>query len=138
MKTFVREVQIRFHEADPARILYFGNVFTLAHDTFEDFIVHCGIPWDKWFKDSPYFVPIKHAECEYKAPFIPGQKYQVHTQVASISQSSFQMQYTFQQQDRIHAIVKMVHTFADLKTKKKTQVPDEIRKVLTPYLVEKK
>lgn len=135
MKTYVREVQIRFHEADPAGILYFGNILTLAHDTFEDFIVEAGIPWKTWFKDCLYFVPIKYVESDFKAPFIPGEKYQVHTQVGSITESSFQMQYTFQQGEKVHAIVKMVHTFADMKTKQKTRMPDDVRQVLNPYWV---
>jgi acyl-CoA thioester hydrolase/1,4-dihydroxy-2-naphthoyl-CoA hydrolase len=133
-KTFNRDIQIRFREADPAGILYFGNIFSLAHDSFEDFIVSAGLTWSDWFRPADYIVPIRHAESDFFAPFAPGEKYQVVTTVAAISESSFQMQYEFRSSAKLHATVKMVHTFVDTKSKKKIKVPPHIYKILNPYL----
>jgi len=136
-KTFTRPIQIRFHEADPAGIVYFANVFSIAHDTFEEFIEVAGVPWGEWFRKGPYFVPIRHAECDYLAPFRPGQKYRVQTEVARIGETSFQMKYTFQsgpkKKPQTHAIVTMVHAFVSAKTKKKIKVPARYQKALKPY-----
>ena len=141
-KTFIRKVQIRFHEADPAGIVYFANVFSLAHDTFEEFIEAAGIPWQEWFRKGPYFVPIRHAECNYLAPFRPGQKYQVHAQVSRLGTTSFQMQYTFEsittKKKQIHAVVTMVHSFVNSKTKNKMKVPVRYQKALQPFLIYEK
>lgn len=136
-KSFTRTIQIRFHEADPAGIVYFANVFSLAHDTFEEFIAEAGVPWGEWFRKGPYFVPIRHAECEYLAPFRPGQKYKIQTMVARIGETSFQMKYTFQsgagKKLITHAVVTMVHAFVSSKSKKKIKVPLRYQKALAPY-----
>ena len=138
-KSFTRNVQIRFHEADPAGIVYFANVFSLAHDTFEEFIEAAGVPWGEWFRKGPYFVPIRHAECNYLSPFRPGQKYQVKAEVARLGETSFQMRYTFTSKSKsnttTHAIVTMVHAFVSAKTKKKIKVPVKFQKVLKPYAI---
>ena len=133
-KKFIHPIQIRFHEADPAGILYFANVFTLAHSSFEEFVEHSGITWERWFKKYTHFVPIRHAECDYKIPFRPGEKYEIECVVSKISESSFQMTYTFKKDSHCHAIVKMVHTFIDKTTLTKTSIPDDVRKILKEYL----
>lgn len=135
-KSFNRDIQIRFREADPAGILYFGNIFSLAHDSFEEFIQAAGLPWADWFKSNPYLVPIRHAEADFLSPFFAGEKYQILTTIASISDSSFQVRYEFRSGSRIHARVKMVHTFVDNKAKTKVPVPENIKKILSPYLRE--
>lgn len=135
-KSFTREIQIRFREADPAGILYFGNIFSLAHDSFEEFIQSTGVAWKDWFKKGPYIVPIRHAESDFLSPFIPGEKYQIVVSVAAITESSFRMRYEFRAGARIHARVKMVHTFVDSQNKTKIQVPDSVKKLLAPYLRE--
>jgi acyl-CoA thioester hydrolase/1,4-dihydroxy-2-naphthoyl-CoA hydrolase len=135
-KTFVRTVQIRFREGDPVGIMYFANVFSLAHDTFEEFIEAAGVPWKEWFKSNKYFVPIRHTECDYKAAFRPGEKYEIVAQVAKLGESTFHMQYIFQKGKQVHAIVKMSHTFVDPKRMEKTKMPSDFRSKLAHYLSE--
>lgn len=70
-KTFHTEIQIRFREADPAGILFFGHVFALAHDCFEGFIEETGFGWKNWFNvRGEYLVPIRHTEANYLRPFL--------------------------------------------------------------------
>jgi len=135
-KTFIRTVQIRFREGDPVGIMYFGNVFSLAHDTFEDFIQAAGVPWADWFLKNKHIVPIRYAECDFKAPFRPGDSYDIHAQVEKLGESTFHMLYTFQKGKRIHAIVKMAHTFVDAKNQEKTKMPSGFRAKLAPYLAD--
>lgn len=135
-ETFQNQIQIKFHEADPAGIMYFANIFTLAHDTFELFIQKTGYTWAEWFKQNKFMIPIRHAECDYLRPFRAGDSYEVNVQVAEFSNSSFKMQYTFKQNENDHAIVHMVHTCLDGQTFKKIALPDEVKQRLTPYLKE--
>ncbi|PIS10540.1 MAG: acyl-CoA thioesterase [Bdellovibrio sp. CG10_big_fil_rev_8_21_14_0_10_47_8] len=131
---FQKEFRLRFRDADPAGILFFGHIFSLAHDAFEDFIQAAGFTWDEWFRTDKYMVPIRHAESNYLKPFLPGQIYTVRASVAKISQSSFQMRYAFQQNQNAHAEVLMVHTFLDQKSKVKIPVPELVRQRLGVYL----
>lgn len=131
---FEKEIHLRFREADPAGIMFFGNIFGLAHDCFEDFIQAAGMTWNEWFHTKDYIVPIRHAECNYLKPFRPGQKYSVRASVAKITTSSFQMKYVFSSGSDVCAELQMVHTFVDSKSKQKISVPPSIRKILSPYL----
>jgi acyl-CoA thioesterase FadM len=90
-ETFQSRIQIKFHEADPAGIMYFANIFSLAHDTFELFIQKAGYTWAEWFKQTEYIIPIRHAECDYLRPFKAGDVYDVQAMVSEFSTSSFKM-----------------------------------------------
>lgn len=131
---FKNQIQIKFHQADPAGIMYFAQIFTLAHDTFELFIQKAGYSWNEWFKENKYLIPIRHAESDFQRPFLAGNSYDVDVVVAQISRSSFQMQYTFKQGSNIHAVVKMVHTCLDKKSFQKIEIPGEMKSNLTPFL----
>lgn len=131
---FRKEIQLRFREADPAGILFFGNVFSLAHDCFEDFIQDAGFTWKEWFHTKEYLIPIRHTESNFLKPFRPGEKYTITATVARIGDSSFQMKYVFSQGSNIHADVRMTHTFLEAKSHQKISVPDTVRNRLNRYL----
>ena len=131
--TFKNRIQIKFHQADPAGIMYFAQIFTLAHDSFELFIQNAGFSWTEWFKENKYLVPIRHAESSYERPFLAGDWYDIEVVIAHFSTSSFQMQYTFKQESVTHAVVKMIHTCLDKKSFKKIDIPAEIKSRLQPF-----
>ncbi len=130
---FQKEIFIHFRDADPAGIMFFGNIFGLAHDCFEDFIQAAGFTWQEWFQTKDYFVPIRHTESNYLKPFMPGETYQVIASVSRMGDSSFQMKYDFQKQETLHATVTMTHTFLDARNKAKISVPTLVRERLKAY-----
>jgi len=131
---FQTQVRIKFREGDPAQIMYFANIFSLAHDAFEEFIVAAGYKWEEWFKTDLYMIPIRFTEADFKIPFKPGQEYQIEVSVESFSTSSFVMKYLFSSPLGLHAQVKMVHSCLDQKTKQKIPVPALMRERLEAYL----
>ncbi len=131
---FKNQIQIKFHQADPAGIMYFAQIFTLAHDTFELFIQKAGYSWAEWFKENKYVVPIRRAESDYQRPFQAGETYDIDVVVAQFSTSSFQMHYTFKHGSHVHAVVKMVHTCLDKKSFQKIDLPGEMKSKLLPFL----
>ncbi len=133
-KQFSKNLTIRFREGDPARIAYFANTLSWAHDCFEDFIQDAGFGYAEWFRTQQYMVPIRHVECNYLKPFFPGETYQIQAEVVNLGNSSFQMKYTFTQNKHKNAEVLMVHTFLDAATGHKISLPDHVRERLTPYL----
>lgn len=134
---FKTQTRIKFRDADPAQIMYFANVFSLAHDAFEEFIVTAGYRYEEWFSKNDHMIPIRHTEADFKAPFIPGQTYEVTTSVASLGTTSFKMKYTFSQGRHLHATVLMVHAVLDPKTHQKMALPEIMKTRLSPYLEEK-
>jgi YbgC/YbaW family acyl-CoA thioester hydrolase len=130
---FNSSVTIKFHQADPAGIMFFGHVFTLAHDTYEAFIQACGFVWKDWFLDHKYLIPIRHTECDFLRPFRAGETYQIEAEVIEFSSSSFIMQYRFSKDQHKHAVVKMVHTCLDQKTFQKTELPATVKQSLERF-----
>ena len=130
---FKTETRLKFRDADPAQIMYFANVFSLAHDTFEEFIVEAGYRYEEWFSADHHMIPIRHAEADYKAPFIPGQLYEITAEVASFGTTSFKMKYTFQQKGKTHATVHMVHSVLNPQTKAKMPLPPLMLQRLSAY-----
>ncbi|MBX2988572.1 MAG: acyl-CoA thioesterase [Bdellovibrionaceae bacterium] len=133
-RVFETQITIKFRDADPAQIMYFGNLFSFAHDCFEEFIVAAGYAWKEWFRKGDYMIPIRHAESDFLSPFRPGETYDVSVTVAQIRDTSFQMKYVFSKEGRRHGVVTMVHAVLDSATMQKTPVPRELRDRLTPYV----
>jgi acyl-CoA thioesterase FadM len=134
-KSFQTKIKIRFRDADPAGIMFFGNVLGLAHDVFEEFITANGIPWDEWFRQKDWACPIRHTEVDYLAPFLPGTEVVVDAKVQKLGQNSFGMHYEFRTlKGQLCARVQMIHTFVDQKSFQKTEVPTKYRQLLEQYL----
>lgn len=125
---------ITFREGDPARIMFFGNIFGFAHDAFEQFIVAAGYTWKEWFHNPDFIIPIRHTEADFLAPFMPGETYDIAVSVASFGETSFKMKYIFSQNNRTHSAVTMVHSVLDSKTKAKTALPFTMKSRLEKYL----
>jgi acyl-CoA thioester hydrolase/1,4-dihydroxy-2-naphthoyl-CoA hydrolase len=128
-------VKIRFREADPAGILFFGQIAGITHDVFEEFVQHIGFSWKEWFSSGPWGTPIRHLSCDFRAPFFPGQTYEVQVSTKKIGESSFTMHYQYQRDDKIHAVVEVVHAIIDGNTFTKRQIPQIIVERLSPYRV---
>lgn len=124
---FKKSIQVRFRDCDPAGILFFAQIFSLAHDCFEDFINQSGIGWKTWFEERKYLVPIRQTEAQYFRPLVAGQEYEVTADVKKIGETSFQMFYSFSDSKNTHAEVTMVHAFMDPTTLKKMAIPEEIK-----------
>lgn len=133
-KVFKTNLTVKFREADPAQIMFFGNIFSWAHDSFEKFIIEAGFQWKEWFKTKEYMIPIRHAEADYLAPFMPGETYEVSAFVKSIGTTSFTMKYLFNSSTGPHGSVEMVHVVLDAQSKKPIEVPELIKQRLSPYL----
>lgn len=131
---FKTQTRLKFRQADPAQIMYFANVFSLAHDAFEEFIVVAGYKWEEWFSADKHIIPIRHAEADYKSPFIPGQAYDINVSVESFGNTSFTMKYVLTQDSRLHATVRMVHAILDPKTHQKMPIPAVMKERLGAYL----
>ncbi len=133
-QVFYTQKNITFREADPAQIMFFGNVFDFAHDCFEQFVQATGYSWKEWFQDPQIATPIRHTDADFRAPFLPGEAYDIAVTVTHLGETSFKMKYVFSQQSRVHALVNMVHTAIDIQTKQKIALPALLRERFGRFL----
>jgi acyl-CoA thioester hydrolase/1,4-dihydroxy-2-naphthoyl-CoA hydrolase len=129
---FLYKTFIPFHMADGAGVLFFGHVFTLAHDTYEHFIREgLDLTWEWWFQNSEWMVPIRHAESDYQRPLLVGQACHIKLQLGEIRKSSFTLLLTFSQNEQECCTVKITHVFCNRLTKKAQSIPSAIRDLLS-------
>jgi acyl-CoA thioester hydrolase/1,4-dihydroxy-2-naphthoyl-CoA hydrolase len=128
---------LTFREADPAKIMFFGNILGFAHDAFEEFIIAAGYTWKEWFHNTDYMIPIRHTEADFLSPFFPGETYDIAVTIESFGSTSFKMKYVFSQNGRQHSVVTMVHSVLDGKTKQKTALPAIMKSRLEKFLEHK-
>lgn len=132
---FKTTVRLKFRETDPAGIMYFANIFSLAHDAFEEFIVATGFTWKEWFEPKQFAVPIRHAESDYVKPLKGGDEYEILVSVLAFGNTSFTVRYEFMSSGSLHATVKTVHSMLDIKKFTKVQIPADYRTRLEKYYV---
>jgi len=130
---FHASVRIRFEHADPEGIMFFGNIYGIAHEVYEQFVEHLGFTYKDWFLNKTWGVPLRKSECLYSAPLLPGQTYDVKVTVPQISDSSFGTHYIFALNGKTHAEVTLAHVFVDRNARSKTAIPSEIRGRLETY-----
>ncbi len=132
-EVYKTQVTIKFHQADPAGIMFFAHIMILAHDAYEGFVQACGFTWKEWFIDQKYLLPIRHSEADYLRPFKAGETYEIHVRVIDFSSSSFKLGYEFLQGPNKHAVVQLVHTCIDPKTFQKSTLPEILKLKLKPF-----
>lgn len=127
---YTTKIQIYFYDADPAGIIFFANIFKLAHSAYEEMIKSADFERDYFF-DEKYAIPILHAEVDFVKPLFPGTKVKVGITVKKIKETSFELEYHFSNEEgEMQAKVKTVHVFINKSDWGKTPIPDEFLQYL--------
>lgn len=128
---FEYDLFLSFHLADPAGILFFGHVFTLAHQIYEQFVYdHLSIEWKDWFYNGKWFIPIKHTEATYHKPLLAGDRCKIDVFIEEVKNSSFSLTYHFYQEQVLCCTVKTTHVFCDRLTQTKQIIPQSVAEQL--------
>ncbi len=125
--------KITFDLADPAGILYFANVFHLAHKNIEHYLEEQHGLWDEWFNNKNHGAPIKHTECDYFKPMLVGKDYNIVSKATKKSDSTITFTTQFldpgsssrsEAEESLCAEVTTVHVFVSKPEMKKINVPE--------------
>lgn len=129
-KNYNYQCFIPFSMADPAGILFFGNVFPLFHQAYEQFIINSlKYPWTSWFQNPEWFVPLKHVEADYHQPIFAGQNCNIQLSIHSIGSSSLTLHSSIHQ-NHLCCLIKSAHVFCSHSTKQKIPIPKDIRDLI--------
>lgn len=126
---FTSDVKIKFHDCDPAGILFYGNIFKLAHDIYQELLESLG--QRNFFNDELIALPITKASAEYFYPMKSGDVFTTNIMVSGLNDCSYELTNLFYNRNKkLHAEVKTVHVAVDKKDFKKTALPMELRELL--------
>lgn len=125
MAFFETSVKIDFFECDPAGVLFFGNIFRLAHKVYEEFF-HDG-NYNEIFRNPRYAFPIVHTEADFFAPMRFGESYNAALDFELSGEKRYLVKIHFHNPDGGEsARVTMVNAVVDIASGRSVKIPDEI------------
>ena len=129
---YIYMTKIKLHETDAAGLLFFSNQFKIMHDAYESLLEKIGFGFAKLIRDKKYFLPIVHAESDYKAPLFVDDHITIQVTVDHIGTTSFAFAYKLiNAKKRLVGTGLTVHVTMDKKTQKKIPLPADLRAVIT-------
>ncbi|MEG8946223.1 acyl-CoA thioesterase [Rosettibacter firmus] len=131
---FSTKIKTRFFDADPAGIIFYGNIFKYIHSAYEDFIAGLRLKRN-YFLDKDFVLPILHAEADYHLPIKYGETLTINIEVTKLKRSSFELSYKIFNNKKVEvATAKTVHVCVSKNTFKKIEMPDELFNKLNSHL----
>ncbi len=125
------QTTVKMHDTDAAGILFFGNQFKWIHDAYEVLLEKAGFGFATILRKTNFFIPIVHAESDYKLPLFVGDRITITVTVERVGRSSFVFAYQIRSaKNQIVGTAKTVHVSTDKKTRKKIPLPPKLKRVL--------
>lgn len=124
------QTTIRLHQTDAAGVVFFSNLFVIAHDAYESFL-ESHLPLNAILSDGVYIIPIVHAEADYLLPLALSEKIGVELCLEQTGISSFDLGYVIKNSKmETVARLKTIHTVQLKEDQKTVPIPDPLRNAL--------
>lgn len=122
---------IKLHDTDAAGLLFFSHQFEIIHDAYESLLEKIGFGFATLIRQKSYFLPIVHAQSDYKAPLFVGDRISVSVHVDDIGTTSFSFYYELRNaRQQLVGTARTVHVTIDKKKKKKIPLPPDMRRAI--------
>ena len=134
---FPYERIVRFHEVDPAGLLFFPHFLTYAHEAMERLFDPLEGGYCRLVTERRIGLPAVSLHTDFRAPLRYGDTTVVETCVARLGNRSLTLRYDFvRASDRVIA-AELHHTVVttDLALMKSCPMPDDVRGVAQAHLV---
>ena len=120
--------KIKFYEADSAGIMFFGNIFRIIHEAYEEFLQ---TPQNDYFVKGDIVLPIVHTESDYFIPLKIHENIGINLTVSKLQDRSFELSYEVLNAEGKTAIkAKTIHVCVDNKNFEKVNLPEDLRELL--------
>ena len=124
------ETSVRLHQTDAAGVVFFSNLFVIAHDAYESFL-ESHLPLNAILSDGVYIIPIVHAEADYLLPLALSEKIGVELSLEQTGTSSFNLGYVIKNSKMETAVrLKTIHTVQLKDGRKSIPIPEPLRDAL--------
>ena len=124
---FTYHTTIKLHETDAAGLLFFSNQFKIMHDAYEALLASWGFGFAVLLLEKDYFLPIVHAESDFKAPLFVGDDIRIEIKTPHIGNTSFTFSYILKnKEEKIVGTGRTIHVTIDKKTRDKIPLPSDM------------
>ncbi len=101
--------RIYLRHTDAAKVLYFSNIFDLAHEAFEAYLVKNKSPLVNLLDQEEVMFPIVHANANYLKPIILSDLITIKLSLKEKGKTSFTLSYNCLRENTLVANVEIVH-----------------------------
>ena len=125
---------VAFFDADPAGIMFFGNLFRYIHAVYEEMLnsADTGI---NYFSHNSIVLPIIHTEADYITPFYMHERIKIIIKVSNLKTSSFELSYNiYGKNNKLKATATTVHVCVKKSTMQKCELPNELKNFLNSFI----
>jgi 1,4-dihydroxy-2-naphthoyl-CoA hydrolase len=84
---------IYFKDTDGAGVVYFANVLSICHESYENSLADFGINLKSFFSNPQLAIPITHANIDFYQPLYCGQQIKVLLYPQKLTASKFHVNY---------------------------------------------
>ncbi len=125
------ETVIRMHHTDAAGLVFYAQVFVLAHECYESFLEKQGLSLASMIAEGDYIAPIVHAKADLKAAMRMSDRITIEMELARTGKSSYELACKFtNEQGKITANTTTIHAVIEKNTSQPIRIPQEFEKVL--------
>ena len=125
---YTYQTKIKLHDTDAAGLLFFSHQFEMVHDAYEGLLESIGFGFAELLRNQNFFLPIVHAESDYKKPLFVGDVIEIQITVENVGETSFTFAYKLlNARQEIVGTARTVHVTIDKKSGKKIILPKLMR-----------
>jgi 1,4-dihydroxy-2-naphthoyl-CoA hydrolase len=124
------ERPIRFQDVDAAGTIYYARVFEYFGDVYVRMLVEAGLDMPASLLRRDCASPLAHAEAQYLAPLVFGERVTVKLVLARVGKTSTSYAYRVEKDDVLAVVGQTVHVWVDPKTFSAMPVPEALRRFL--------
>jgi 1,4-dihydroxy-2-naphthoyl-CoA hydrolase len=132
---FKYSTRIFLHHTDAAGRLFFANQFFLIHEAKELFLESLGLPISDVLGHPDVTFPLVHAEADYKAVLMAGDRIEITVGVEKIGETSVVFAFMIFKDGQVAGTGKTVSVAVDRKTSLKVPLPSGWRAGLEKGLI---
>ncbi|NQU38930.1 MAG: acyl-CoA thioesterase [Lentisphaerae bacterium] len=122
---------IKMHNIDAAGRLFFADQFVFAHDAWEACLDSLDYSLGALLARGEFAFPVVHAEADYAAPVVLGDRIRIDVGCERIGSKSFTIAFLISKEDEtLIGRVTHIHAAVSVSTGKSIPLPEELTDVL--------
>ena len=123
---FTYQRTIRLSETDATGVLYFSELLKLAEEALEAFLHTKNFTVNDLIENTPFLMPIVHAEADYVAPLKVGDVVDIELSLSEVGESSFTLQSRLLKEGVEAGRTKIIHVVISKKTGQGVPIPESV------------
>jgi 1,4-dihydroxy-2-naphthoyl-CoA hydrolase len=107
---FVYQRTVRFSDTDAAGVVYFANVLSMCHETYEASLAASEIDIQRFFSGLDGAIPIVHAHVDFLKPMHCGDRLLIHLTPKLLTEHKFEIHYEIYFEDQPDQLISQAVT----------------------------